>query len=37
MRKQGVTKLPRVKVGTSHRGMELFHEKLAESMPLRDD
>ena len=37
MSKQGVSKLPIAKVGTSHRGMQLFHKKLVESMPVRDD
>ena len=35
--KQGVIKLTITKVGTSYRVMQFFHEKLPESMPLRDD
>ena len=31
--KQGSSKLLGTKVGTTHRGMQFFHEKLAESMP----
>ena len=35
--KEVVSKFPGAKVGSSHRGMQLFNEKLAESMSSRDD
>ena len=31
------SKLPGAKVRTSYRGMQFFHEKLAESVPLGDN
>ena len=37
MSKKGVNKLPSAKMGTSHRGIQFFHDRLAESMLLRDD
>ena len=37
MSKQGVSKILSTKLGTSQRGVQFFHEKPEESIPLKDD